>query len=440
MTSRVFLDRVQATPDKKDQLKESASSPCPERTIKLSGKPIPQEVLDDLCARFLLNIPESEKDDLIRLMFQVELAHWFYIDFHRVENPSLPEMRLPQFTARIFNAYPFLLKGEENASALITKWRDYKRTVPTYGAIICNKKLTHCILVQGSSEKSTWGFPKGKINIDEAPEKCAAREVDEEIGYDISPLINKNDFIEVDLSGQTNRLYIVRGVPLSTKFETKTRNEIRGIKWFEINNLPLHKKDVACKERLGMGAHNFFMVTPFAKAIKEWVAKQQPPKKILRRRKKANESSEEDEDSIPAVHSIRNGVSRKSESESRKSEIRRRMRERKKNLSPDSSEEETTEVVCETKSKIIDQSPGAVKRLFRKQLPKDETEPLPVKNSLIPSRTYNKMKTQKSRSDMYMPESWRAFTFDKKKILDAMDTVGAQNKLGFFNTKLAYHG
>ena len=45
-----------------------------------------------------------------------------------------------------------------------------------------------------------------------------------------------------------------------------------------------------------------------------------------------------------------------------------------------------------------------------------------------------------SSSDMYMPESWRAFTFDKKKILDAMDTVGTQNKLGFFNTKLAYHG
>ena len=64
MTSRVFLDRVQATPDKKDQLsKESAGSPCPERTIKLSGKPIPQEVLDDLCARFLLNIPESGMSD-----------------------------------------------------------------------------------------------------------------------------------------------------------------------------------------------------------------------------------------------------------------------------------------------------------------------------------------------------------------------------------------
>ena len=38
------------------------------------------------------------------------------------------------------------------------------RSVPTYGAILVNKKLTHCVLVQGSSEKSTWGFPKGKVN------------------------------------------------------------------------------------------------------------------------------------------------------------------------------------------------------------------------------------------------------------------------------------
>ena len=48
--------------------------------------------------------------------------------------------------------------------------------------------------------------------------------------------------VKKDLSGQINRLYIVRGVPLNTLFETQTRNEIRGIKWFEINNLPTHKK------------------------------------------------------------------------------------------------------------------------------------------------------------------------------------------------------
>ena len=31
------------------------------------------EVLDDLCSRFLLNVPEEEREDVIRLCFQGEL-------------------------------------------------------------------------------------------------------------------------------------------------------------------------------------------------------------------------------------------------------------------------------------------------------------------------------------------------------------------------------
>lgn len=174
-----FLDRVQATPEKTGGSNETPSRELLVREIRVSGRPIPEEIMDDLCSRFLLNIPATEKDDMIRLMFQVELAHWFYIDFHRVEDPSLPEMRLPQFSgilllclnrnkiiiiARIFAAYPFLLKGNDNVSTLITKWREYKKEVPTYGAIIMDQKLSHCLLVQGNSEKSTWGFPKGKVS------------------------------------------------------------------------------------------------------------------------------------------------------------------------------------------------------------------------------------------------------------------------------------
>jgi hypothetical protein len=87
-----FLDRAQATPEK------SSAMDTPERVIRISGRPIPEEIMDDLCSRFLLNIPSTEKEDMIRLMFQVELAHWFYIDFHRVQTPQLPEMRLPQFS------------------------------------------------------------------------------------------------------------------------------------------------------------------------------------------------------------------------------------------------------------------------------------------------------------------------------------------------------
>ena len=144
----------------------------------------------------------------------------------------------------------------------------------------------------------------GKVNIDESPEKCAQREVLEEVGYDVSPLLDKRNFIEVDLAGQINRLYLCPGCPLKTEFVTQTRNEISSIKWFPIDALPLHKKDTSSKEKLGMGSQNFYMVTPFVSQLKHWIQRQQftmGGKKTPRR----NKRNEEDEDikDIPPQHS-----------------------------------------------------------------------------------------------------------------------------------------
>ena len=33
-------------------------------------------------SRFIINIPEEERTDLIRIFFQIEIAHWFYLDFY----------------------------------------------------------------------------------------------------------------------------------------------------------------------------------------------------------------------------------------------------------------------------------------------------------------------------------------------------------------------
>lgn len=57
----------------------------------------------------------------------------------------------------------------------------------TFGAVLC-KTISHTaancyifslkvLLVQGYLAKSGWGFPKGKVNEDEAPHDCAVREV-----------------------------------------------------------------------------------------------------------------------------------------------------------------------------------------------------------------------------------------------------------------------
>ena len=67
------------------------------------------EVLDDLCSRFLLNIPESEKTNMTRLCFHIEIAHWFYLDFFRPEDSNLPDCRMREFAKLIFEEYPFLL-------------------------------------------------------------------------------------------------------------------------------------------------------------------------------------------------------------------------------------------------------------------------------------------------------------------------------------------
>lgn len=72
---------------------------------------------------------------------------------------------------------PQLREHVNNLDTVLDNWREYKQSVPTYGAILLDTDLTHVLLVQSYWAKSSWGFPKGKVNEDEEPWKCAAREV-----------------------------------------------------------------------------------------------------------------------------------------------------------------------------------------------------------------------------------------------------------------------
>lgn len=103
-------------------------------------------------------------------------------------------------------------------------------------------------MVKGFGARPCWGFPKGKINKDEAEIACAVREVRiyffllvficttipswlnlkvfEEVGYDMASKVNENDCIESVAKERRVKLYIVSGVPEDTSFETHTRGEI----------------------------------------------------------------------------------------------------------------------------------------------------------------------------------------------------------------------
>lgn len=234
---------------------------------------IPNGVLDDLCSRFILHIPSEERDNAIRVCFQIELAHWFYLDFYMQNTPGLPQCGIRDFAKAVFNHCPFLLPHGEDVQKVLEQWKEYKMGVPTYGAIILDETLDYALLVQGYLAKSGWGFPKGKVNEDEAPHDCAVREVLEETGFDIRNRICKDTFIEQKITDQLARLYIIPGVPKDTKFNPKTRKEIRNIEWFSIDKLPCHRNDMTPKSKLGLAPNKFFMAIPFMRQLKEWIAK-----------------------------------------------------------------------------------------------------------------------------------------------------------------------
>uniref|UniRef100_A0A1L8DFX5 m7GpppN-mRNA hydrolase n=1 Tax=Nyssomyia neivai TaxID=330878 RepID=A0A1L8DFX5_9DIPT len=237
-----------------------------------SALQINEEFLDDLASRFIINVPVEERANLIRICFQVELAHWFYLDFYcGGEDIRGVSCTLKQFAIQIFQHVPFLRVRLPHLDEILDNWKKYKLSVPTYGAILISDDLTQVLLVQSYWAKSSWGFPKGKVNENEDPVHCAVREVFEETGFDISHLIQANDFFESTFNDQFTRLYVVRNVPRDTVFTPRTRNEIKCCMWFPIDLLPNSKTETDTKQTVGFNANSFFMIMPFMKRLKKWV-------------------------------------------------------------------------------------------------------------------------------------------------------------------------
>ncbi|XP_034833496.1 m7GpppN-mRNA hydrolase [Maniola hyperantus] len=253
-----------------------------DHSFRHSKHSIPIDILDDLCSRFIINLPPEDRGNLVRICFQIELAHWFYLDYYCTdESTRLYPCGIREFAAHIFQHVPQLREHIRNLDEVLDNWREYKQTVPTYGAILLDRDLSHVLLVQSYWTKASWGFPKGKVNEDEEPWKCAAREVLEETGFDISGLINKQDYIEALIHDQIVRLYIIGYIPRDTKFQPMTRNEIKACEWFPIADLPANRKDMTPKVKMGVGPNAFFMVLPFVKRMRRWVSERK--QKVFRR-------------------------------------------------------------------------------------------------------------------------------------------------------------
>ncbi|KAL2221764.1 hypothetical protein M432DRAFT_666309 [Thermoascus aurantiacus ATCC 26904] len=236
-----------------------------------------EDWLDDLCVRFIINLPREELESVERICFQIEEAQWFYEDFIRPLDPTLPSLSLKAFAMRIFQHCPLMSQWSHyHHVTAFSEFLAYKTRVPVRGAILLNEAMDSVVLVKGWKKGANWSFPRGKINKDEKDIDCAIREVYEETGFDIRAAGLVKDekdvkYIEITMREQHMRLYVFRGVPMDTHFEPRTRKEISKIEWYKLSELPTLKKN---KHHDTANANKFYMVAPFLHPLKKWIAQQ----------------------------------------------------------------------------------------------------------------------------------------------------------------------
>ncbi|KAE8392218.1 Dcp2, box A domain-containing protein [Aspergillus alliaceus] len=240
-----------------------------------------EDWLDDLCVRFIINLPREELESVERICFQVEEAQWFYEDFIRPLDPALPSLSLKAFALRIFQHCPLMSQWSHyHHITAFSEFLAYKTRVPVRGAIMLNQDMDEVVLVKGWKKGANWSFPRGKINKDEKDLDCAIREVYEETGYDIHEaglIKDEKDvkFIEITMREQHMRLYVFRGVPRDAYFEPRTRKEISKIEWYNLSELPTLKKSKQQDQGFAVAnANKFYMVAPFMHPLKKWIAQQ----------------------------------------------------------------------------------------------------------------------------------------------------------------------
>ncbi|CAI4050197.1 hypothetical protein N7582_004855 [Saccharomyces uvarum] len=202
-------------------------------------------ILEDLLVRFIINCPNEDLSSVERELFHFEEASWFYTDFIKLMNPTLPSLKIKSFAQLIIKLCPLIWKWDIRVDEALQQFSKYKKSIPVRGAAIFNENLSKILLVQGT-ESDSWSFPRGKISKDENDIDCCIREVKEEIGFDLTDYIDENQFIERNIQGKNYKIFLISGVSEIFNFKPQVRNEIDKIEWFDFKKMSktLYKSNV----------------------------------------------------------------------------------------------------------------------------------------------------------------------------------------------------
>jgi len=159
--------------------------------------------------------PSTPSCSLRKIFPCLRKMHWTYQDRWANSGSQLPPIGFETFCQEAFVRVSALkVLGERKFDALKERFKQALRQAPVIGAICIDNATMDEVLMVRSFGGYTWGFPQGKLEVQERPVDAAVREVMEECGIDISHELNPETYIQVYRNGRITRLYLV---PLAKK-------------------------------------------------------------------------------------------------------------------------------------------------------------------------------------------------------------------------------
>ena len=220
------------------------------------------DILRTLKSKFFPYIDVINQSNFYYVMHQLKLAHWHLLDNYIKKDLAaqkmFPKRKFESFIETCLTGLKIDKALDYDMKDMVGYYNDHRHSLPCFGAILLNSSLTEIVLVKGQKDKS-WTFPRGKIEYheDENEVQCAIREVQEEVGIDISNLINPSNKIQKrvwkansyskDPAAKPEKiyhkvtLYIIPNVDKTIVDELRTTDEIKHVKWWNLDDL--HEND-----------------------------------------------------------------------------------------------------------------------------------------------------------------------------------------------------